>query len=169
MNQADQRNTTTNVFDRIQKKKAVSVIVSSPYTERLAAAAISFDREFGRIGENYARGQVDHLTFNKVGERAQNIVKMLESEIMNMRNMAKPRSRQNRPKQKPPRVHTIQPIAKAEGAIAAPQPSSAPTNTGAVDGAAATSAAAATPASAGVEKKGAKKAKAVNRSKAAAA
>lgn len=92
-------------YEQALKKPTRTIICSSPYTKRAAESIIAFDKLMGRIQDDYANGYINGAQFNQAGQRADSLIRSFESEINNIRNQFRQRSRPNRPQQKPPKVH----------------------------------------------------------------
>lgn len=111
-------------FDDMQKKDQRTIIISTPFTGKMAHQLIAFDNIMSRIAQDYTRGQINAEQFMQAQKEADKLVKMFESEMNNLRNRTKERSRRHRPKAKPPRT-----LSALPGSAAAPSaaPATAPT------------------------------------------
>jgi hypothetical protein len=94
-------------YEAAQKKPVRPVIISTPFTERIVKAAVDADIIFSRISSAFGRGIINGQQFMQAQVRLDGAIKALEGEIHAIENHSRPRNRQNRPAQKPPKVIQI--------------------------------------------------------------
>lgn len=108
-------------FEEMQQKDKRTIIISTPFTGKIAHSLINFDSIMSSITRDFQRGAINSQQFMEAQKEADKLAKMFDSEILNLRNRAKQRNRRNRPQAKRPRtVPAIAPTTQVPTAAPAP-------------------------------------------------
>ena len=102
--------------DRFRNKRTVTVHVSSGYSERLARLAQRLENQLSSMATDYGKGRINGNQYDSAERRIRQVVEAVQQQIEAALNAARPRSRQNRPQPKAPRVVQI-----AKPAVTTPQ------------------------------------------------
>lgn len=86
-----------NAFARALNKPTVNIICSSPETQKLANAAIQFDKLLNRLQRQYALGRVGGDVFYKAQQRAAQMVQALEQDMKALRSVTHAEPRKHKP------------------------------------------------------------------------